>query len=129
MCISDFLQTQNQKIEELKANQKSVCSMISLSKSEDRFQRSDLGQDQSFYNVKTMKVIWEKNADAYMHIFIDMTNIKKLEEEKAKYTCQKIMFASVSHEFRTPLNVFHNSLYLIKLKLDSVVEVIRSNPN
>ena len=39
----------------------------------------------------------------------------KLEEEKAKYSCQKVMFASVSHEFRTPLNAFDNSLNLIKM--------------
>lgn len=55
-----------------------------------------------------------------MHIFVDTTNIKNLEEEKAKLKCQNIMLASVSHEFRTPLNAFDNSLQLIKLKVQEL---------
>ena len=59
-----------------------------------------------------------------MHIFVDTTSIKKLEEEKAKSSCQNIMLASVSHEFRTPLNAFDNSLQLIKLKLEELMSNI-----
>jgi signal transduction histidine kinase len=60
-----------------------------------------------------------------MHIFVDITNVKKLEEEKAKIKCQNIMLASVSHEFRTPLNAFGNSLQLIKLKVDELISLAR----
>ena len=40
--------------------------------------------------------------------------LNKLEEIRAKNKCQQIMMASVSHEFRTPLNAFSNSLNLIE---------------
>jgi len=48
-----------------------------------------------------------------MHVFIDTTDILKLEEAKNNIRCQKIMFASASHEFRTPLNAIVNSLSFI----------------
>lgn len=72
-----------------------------------------------------MKVLWEENPDSYMHIFIDSTNIKRLEEEKAKTSCQQLMFASVSHEFRTPLNAFENSLDLIKMNFDGILKSMK----
>ena len=59
-----------------------------------------------------------------MHIFVDTTSIKKLEEEKAKSSCQNIMLASVSHEFRTPLNAFDNSLQLIKLRVEEMMTLV-----
>jgi len=70
--------------------------------------------------MKTMKVTWDNDPNALMHIFIDSTNVRKLEEERAKNHCQKIMFASVSHEFRTPLNSFENSLDLISVCLNKM---------
>jgi len=44
-----------------------------------------------------------------MHVFIDTSAFIKLEEANNNIKCQKIMFASVSHEFRTPLNSIINS--------------------
>ena len=44
-----------------------------------------------------------------MHVLIDTTNIIKLEEANNSIKCQKIMFTSTSHEFRTPLNAIVNS--------------------
>jgi signal transduction histidine kinase len=75
-------------------------------------------------HMKSMQVTWEKNKKSFMHIFVDTTNVKRLEEEKAKIKCQNIMLASVSHEFRTPLNAFENSLQLIKLKVDELASLI-----
>jgi signal transduction histidine kinase len=125
ISINDFLSQQNSKLEELNANQSSISAMIKIIKRPDSFERnSDEQNDSKYYNVKTMKVKWEKETEAFMTIFIDMTNVKKLEEEKAKYLCQKRMFASVSHEFRTPLNAFENSLELIKFKIDSISKAI-----
>lgn len=74
-----------------------------------------------YFNLKSIKVTWENNKKSFMHIFVDTTGIKKLEEEKAKINCQNIMFASVSHEFRTPINAFENSLQLIKLKVEELM--------
>jgi hypothetical protein len=65
--------------------------------------------------VKTLKVNWEENPDSYLHVFIDTTDIYKLEQANNDIRCQKIMFASASHEFRTPLNAILNSFELIKL--------------
>ena len=64
--------------------------------------------------VKTLKINWEGDANAHMHVFIDMTDIVKLEEAKNNIKCQKIMFASASHEFRTPLNAILNSYEFMK---------------
>ena len=66
------------------------------------------------FNIKTLKISWEGTNNAFMHVFTDTTNISKLEEAKNNMRCQKIMFSSVSHEFRTPLNSISNSYYFIK---------------
>jgi two-component system, sensor histidine kinase len=73
-----------------------------------------------------MKVTWEKNPVSFMHLLVDTTDVRVLEEEKAKVKCQNIMLASVSHEFRTPLNAFDNSLQLIKLKVDEMMTIVKS---
>ena len=41
-------------------------------------------EDISYYNLKSIKVSWGNNKNSFMHIFVDMTSIKKLEKEKAK---------------------------------------------
>ena len=66
------------------------------------------------FNIKTLKVCWEGNKDSYMHVFIDTTDIIKLEEANNNIRCQRIMFASASHEFRTPLNAISNSIEFIE---------------
>ena len=66
------------------------------------------------FNIKTLKVNWEGNKNSFMHVFIDTTDIMKLEEANNNIRCQKIMFASASHEFRTPLNAILNSFKFIE---------------
>mmetsp|Transcript_2156 Transcript_2156/g.1923 ORF Transcript_2156/g.1923 Transcript_2156/m.1923 type:complete len:136 (-) Transcript_2156:607-1014(-) len=44
--------------------------------------------------------------------------LNKLEQEKAVNKCLQIMFSSVSHEFRTPLNAFMNASALMKTSFD-----------
>ena len=70
-----------------------------------------------FYNLKSVKVRWNNN-DSYLHVFINTTQIKKLEEERANTKCQQFMFASLSHDMRTPLNAITNSLQLISITFD-----------
>lgn len=36
-----------------------------------------------FFNLKTIKVNWEEHDDAFMHVFVNSTSVKKLEKEKA----------------------------------------------
>ena len=74
------------------------------------------------FRVKTMKVNWNSKKDSYMHVFIDNTDIQKLEEAKNHIRCQKIMFASSSHEFRTPLNAIINSLDLVEIRYKQIHE-------
>ena len=35
------------------------------------------------YNVKSFKVKWDNLSDSYMHVFVDNTDVKKYEKEKA----------------------------------------------
>ena len=64
--------------------------------------------------LKTLKINWEGNKNSFMHVLINTTSIVKLEEAKNDIRCQKIMFTSASHEFRTPLNAILNSLNFIR---------------
>ena len=74
------------------------------------------------FNIKSMKVEWN-DKPCFMHVFVDTTDIVKLEEANNNIRCQKIMFTSASHEFRTPLNAITNSLKLIDGCLEDVVKV------
>ena len=73
--------------------------------------------EETFFNVKSIKVWWDNNKESFMHVFVNTTQVKKLEQEKANRQYQHIMFASLSHELRTPLNAFLNSLYLVKFTI------------
>lgn len=62
---------------------------------------SEYSEKTSFetFDIKTLKVTWEGSINSYLHVFVDTTNIRKLEEAKNSIKCQKIMFSSLSHEF------------------------------
>ncbi|CAI2358874.1 unnamed protein product [Moneuplotes crassus] len=131
--ISKLLEQHCAKAEETKQLKASVNFMVALYERSLRINRFDsqenLEGDVKYYTIKTMKVRWNKNSESYMHIFIDSTHITKLEEERAKSACQKVMFASASHEFRTPLNAFENSLKLIKIRFDQIIEYVTPQLN
>ena len=73
------------------------------------------------FSIKSMKVNWE-DKNWFMHVFIDTTDIVKLEEAKNNIRWQKIMFANASHEFRTPLNAIMNSYKLISSIFDELMK-------
>lgn len=77
------------------------------------------------YNIKTLKVNWQGQS-SIMHVFIDNTDVMKLEEATNNIKCQKIMFASVSHEFRTPLNAIINSYTFIEDSFTKIVGFIET---
>ena len=81
----------------------------------------------SMFNVKTIKVCWENNSSSYLHVFINIDEIQKLERAKIANKCQQAMFASISHEFRTPLNAFMNSLELIDMHMHEVTAKLFKN--
>ena len=61
-----------------------------------------------------MQVDWNNNSNSYIHVFVNTTALKHFETEKARNECLQLMFSSVSHEFRTPINAFSNSMLLIE---------------
>ena len=91
-------------------------SSLNMSVSDKPFKRS--------YHVKSLKVDWE-GFNSFLHVFIDTTNIIKLEEAKNNIKCQQIMFTSASHEFRTPLNAIVNSYQFIGDMFEDVVGVFQ----
>ena len=73
------------------------------------------------FHVKSLNVEWE-GSSSFMHVFIETTNIVKLEKAKNNIKCQKIMFASASHEFRTPLNAIMNSYQFIDNSFNTTIQ-------
>ena len=57
-----------------------------------------------FFQIITKKIIWKGEYEAYMHVFNDITTSKTVERLKAFQSSRKMMFANITHEFRTPLN-------------------------
>ncbi len=74
---------------------------------------SHRGPKNTYYRVQTKKINWENSEDAYLHVFVDTTDIRTLEEQRANNHYQRLMLANVSHEFRTPLNAILSSLNFI----------------
>ena len=120
MSFIDFINHQEFALEDIENPTNISEQLIELRKrvqnieeSKDSESSQKSSTSQLCYSVKTIKVNWEDNLHSYLHVFIDTSQIKKLEEERAKGQCQQLMFASVSHELRTPLNAFVNSQQLI----------------
>lgn len=76
-----------------------------------------------YYNIKSLKVQWNCKPST-MHVFIDTTDILKLEEANNSIKHQKIMFSSASHEFRTPLNAILNACDIVKQCFHQIVKVV-----
>jgi signal transduction histidine kinase len=75
------------------------------------------------FTVKSMRVNWHGRA-SYMHVFFVNKDILMLEEANDNIKLQKIMFASVSHEFRTPLNAIINSFILAENSFDELMPMV-----
>lgn len=65
------------------------------------------------FTIKTMKINWHGKA-SLLHVFIDNTDVVKLEQANSNIKYQKTMFASASHEFRTPLNAIMYSYNYVR---------------
>ncbi|CAI2386737.1 unnamed protein product [Moneuplotes crassus] len=93
--------------------------------------------DNKICNIKTLAIDWE-GVQSYMHVFIDNTSVIKLEEIKNQLKLdeannslkmQKIMFASASHEFRTPLNAIINSFDIAMNSFITVNNIFKPSYN
>lgn len=120
-----FLKAQEEKLTDNNIIEHNNVQIKCLERiSSRRFQHDTENSDEPTvrnFNVKTLQVNWEGNKNAFMHVFIDTTDIRKLEEANNNIKCQKIMFASVSHEFRTPLNAILNSYRFIETTFQSIM--------
>ena len=92
-----------------------------------QMQFKDKSVESKYFNIKTVKVKWESYKNSYIHMFMNTTHIKNYEKEKATNKALQLMFSSVSHEFRTPLNAFMNSMLLIENDYNSFIKNINSN--
>jgi len=94
---------------------------IENSDEDQKMERSEALEQNSIshiYLVKTSKVNWDDNPDSFMHVFVEITDMLNLKQANKNIDDQKVMFASTSHEFRTPLNAILNSFDLIKFILE-----------
>ena len=69
--------------------------------------------DERRLTVQTKKILW-LGAVAYLSMFIDNTKIIEKEKSKMKAKMQKMLFVSVTHELKTPLNAIMTSLETMK---------------
>jgi signal transduction histidine kinase len=95
---------------------------------EDKHSIDEENQEKSkfrSFHTKSFEVEFE-GSSCLMHVFIDTTNILKLEEAKNNIKCQKIMFASASHELRTPLNAILNSYQIVGDSFKQIMMIISS---
>ena len=131
--IDEFLKIQEEKLLE-QNNTDCIDEMIEIRcEARDQESTADTSITDSliyplYFNVKSIKVNWDRNKESFMHSFIDTSQVRKLEEVRATNKCQQTMFASVSHEFRTPINAFSNSLLLVRMKVDEIQQRIKSIP-
>ena len=123
-CLRQEMMFINSELED----QQSVENIIEVRSQPDHInmQPNENEQDSQcqVFNVKTIQVLWVNNPSSFMHVFINTTQVRKLEEMKAKNKWQKLMFASASHEFRTPLNAFVNSLQIIDMTIESFKQLL-----
>ena len=120
--ISEFLKKQENDIFDSQNNDKNILEQLIEIKSQ--LDDSDLNwesnEDSTWFTVKSIAVNWENNKSSVMHVFVNTSKIRKLERVKAESKCQQLMFACISHEFRTPLNAFMNSLQLIEINIEEI---------
>ena len=126
--FDEFLNKQENVWSENKINEELIKIKRRYGGNEEMKDIQNEEEFKSYYSVKTIKVNWEDNQHSYLHVFIDTTQIRKLEEERAKGKVQQLMFASVSHELRTPLNAFVNSQQLIGFTLADLKKRLEKLP-
>ena len=121
--LDELLQSQKDKYIEFEAD---VSSRVDLLKIIDDDQEVE---GVTSFDVKTIKISWDNSDNAFMHIFVNTTLTKKLEKEKATNKWLNIMFSSVSHEFRTPINAFSNAVDLLEYNFAILQEMASHRAN
>ena len=105
----------------LNEEQSEIVSTIEISNGQ-----SGWPNENTYFNLKTVKVHWEDYNTSFMHVFINMTHTKKYETEKSTNELLQLTFSNVSHEFRTPLNAFTNALAILEENNKEVENLLKN---
>ena len=115
--ITDIFRAHQNKLDEEKEEFSSTIETVPY----NEVIENESQQNSTFYMISSVKVKWISNQIAYMHIFTDISSVKKYEKERATNKWLHIMFSSVSHEFRTPLNAISNSVTLLSMNMVELI--------
>lgn len=119
--ISDLLEYHEGSLNLFEENVSNIEILEENSSPISGFSTQDMN---TVYTLKSLKVKWQNEADSVLHVFINTSHIKKLEKEKANNKALHLMFSSVSHEFRTPLNAFDGALSLIETNFEKLTSIL-----
>lgn len=126
--LCELIKKQERKLKKANIVEQHKVKFLSKSVEENSFFVNDgtAGDEipARIFNIKSLRVDWAESKNAIMHVFIDTTSLYRLEEANTSIRWQKIMFASASHEFRTPLNAIINSYSFIKQTHEAIVAEI-----
>ena len=115
-----LLEAHRAKIDQFETKVNSIIELVQKNPFDETY-------TSEYYHVKCIRVRWNKDSDSYMHVFSNITCAKRLEKERAINKCLNMMFSSVSHEFRTPINAFSNAINLLEINFDSVNNMLKKN--
>ena len=113
--LSDYLKSQ---INIARIENKQVMGSIEININENSTYKNFQNK---YFDVKTLRVNWNNNKNSFIQVLINTTTIKHYEMEKTKNECLQLMFSSISHEFRTPINAFSNSMLLIESNYNNLI--------
>jgi signal transduction histidine kinase len=92
-----------------------------------KFNQQNDEKEPRYFTLKTIQVNWENSVHAFLHAFVNTTDVHKLEKAKVTNRWMHIMFSSISHELRTPINAFINANEMIKFGSDKIKDLFRHN--
>ena len=113
--LSDYLKSQ---INIARIENRQVMGSIEININENSTNKNFQNK---YFDVKTLRVNWNNNKNSFIQVLINTTTIKHYEMEKTKNECLQLMFSSISHEFRTPINAFSNSMLLIESNYNNLI--------
>ena len=90
--LRDFFREQNDRILAEKKKQETMDLEVVI------------GEGSRHFKVQSMPITWEDNPSSFLHVFNDITDTQQLEQQKTSIKFQRLMLATISHEFKTPIN-------------------------
>ncbi|CAI2385935.1 unnamed protein product [Moneuplotes crassus] len=119
-----YLTEVHQRLQSREVFEQHTIKLLNSEKGRNSSEALDEDIDQ-VYTIKCIKVEWA-SMPCFMNVFIDNTDIVRLEKANNNIKYQKMMFASASHEFRTPLNAIMNSYGFLQQIHEQVFTLVSS---